>query len=114
KINIGTAVPTQNQTQAKSDAIRVINDGVIKGYGEIDTGVFQNRYLGRVAVDPGKTLTIFANAQHVVDPNVTTPDPLVNFGLIEVIGTNDFRAELDFERAPVTPRQPLFNRIVFI
>src|SRR6185503_11829099 len=113
KINIGTAVPTQNQTQAKSDAIRVINDGIIKGYGEIDTGVFQNRYLGQVRVDLGKTLTIYANAAHVTGPGVITPDPIVNFGLIEVIGTQDARSELDFERAPATIRLPMINRIVF-
>lgn len=116
KINIGTAVATQNQTQAKSDAIRVINDGVIKGYGEIDTGVFQNRYLGQVRVDQtsqGRPLVIYANAAHVTGPGVTTPDPIVNFGLIEVIGTQDARSELDFERAPATIRLPMINRIVF-
>ena len=116
KINIGTAVPLQNQTQAKSDAIRVINDGVIKGYGEIDTGVFQNRYLGQVRVDQtsqGRPLVIYANSAHVTGPGVTTPDPMVNFGLIEVIGTQDARSELDFERAPATIRLPMINRIVF-
>jgi T5SS/PEP-CTERM-associated repeat protein len=114
KINIGSNLAGQGQQhQAKSDNVRVINDGTIKGYGEIDTGVFQNRYLGRVSVDLGKTLTVQANAQHQVADGVVTPDPIVNFGLIEVIGTQDQRSELDFERVLTTPRLPMINRIVF-
>ncbi len=115
-INIGSATGTDQQGQARSDTVQVLNDGVIKGTGRIDTGVFHNRYFGRVSVSAGQSLVIDASSQFATGPAQTPPEPLLNFGLIEVLGTADSRAELDFERAPsvTNPVRPLINRPVFL
>jgi T5SS/PEP-CTERM-associated repeat protein len=117
-INIGAATGQngQGQGQAKSDHAQVINDGTIRGSGYINTGGFRNRYLGLVHVDAGQTLTITAAARATTAPNVITPDPLSNYGLIEVMGTVDSRATLDFERTPEADgtKRPLINRPVFL
>jgi hypothetical protein len=50
-------------------------------------------------------------------PGQDPADPLVNFGLMEVLGTVDSRAELEFVRAPAdanTAVLPLINRPVFL
>jgi hypothetical protein len=103
---------------ARSERMQFINDGIIKGSGRIDTGTFRNRYLGRVRVDAAQTL-IIASTSEFTDEDLTDleldDEPLVNFGLIEVIGTADARAEIDFRRAPTfedNPIRPFINRPV--
>jgi hypothetical protein len=93
----------------------VTNDGTIRGGGRIDTGIFHNRYFGEVIVDGGQTLTIASSAD-LDDNAVTTIDPLSNYGLIEVTGEIDLRAELIIERAPPTTTatiaRPFINQLL--
>ena len=103
-INIG-GVPPGTTDESRPDTVQVINDGVIAGSGRIDTGVFRNRYLGEVRVGAGETLIIDSSAQF--SSGALDQDPLVNYGLIEVIGTEDLRAELEFIRAPDAPMNPI-------
>ena len=113
-ISIGAADPTGED--ARSANIQVINDGVIEGGGRIDTGVFRNRYLGQVRVGPAQSLLIDSSAEF--DPDEIDEEPLINFGLIEVIGTVDARAELEIIRGFEEPDigggapliRPFFNR----
>lgn len=105
-------------TTSRQDQIQVVNDGVITGSGTILTGVFRNRYLGRVIVNPGDTLHISATSNFPTGATTNAFYPLDNFGLIEVTGTQDARATLDFQR-PVgnsntgaLPGQPLVNQPV--
>jgi hypothetical protein len=106
------------------DNVRVINDGVIAGDGRIDAGSFNNRYYGQVRVSAGEKLVISAYTPFPADLLPTGeletgghPYPLANWGTIEVIGTAEARAELEFERAatvdPLRPLDPLINRPVF-
>ncbi len=117
-IVVGNVNPN-NSLEAKRDRIRVLNDGVITGSGRIETGMFDNRYLGRVTVNAGQTLTIapsaapFSGEQAATTPptNPTPPDgPVANYGLLEIIGTSQTRAELNFERAPDPPGTAAVNR----
>lgn len=98
-IQVGSVIGgTQNQ--GTSDAVQVINDGLIKGTGRINTGVFRNRYLGTVRVDAGQSLVIEATAEL----RGTTPlDPLTNYGMIQVLGTSQGQAQLEFVRGPSDP-----------
>ena len=115
-ISVGT-VDGENQ-QSRGENNQVVNDGVIAGTGRIETGIFRNRYLGQVRVGPGDDLVINASARFT-DP-LPGPGagpgsklvPLSNYGLIEVIGTADMPAQLEFERAadaPQNPVQPFLN-----
>lgn len=79
------------------DDIQVINDGLIVGDGSIDTGVFNNRYLGQVRVLAGETLVI--NSEATLLPPMHRP-PLANWGVIEVLGNETARAELEFDHEP--------------
>jgi hypothetical protein len=79
------------------DDVQIINDGTIKGYGEIDTGIFVNRYFGRVEVDPGQSLLISANSEELPPMH---REALVNYGVIQVHGTEDFRASVEFDHEP--------------
>ncbi|HEY3392477.1 MAG TPA: dockerin type I domain-containing protein [Lacipirellulaceae bacterium] len=102
-----------DEGDARSDAIQLLNDGVIRGGGRISTGVFHNRFFGEVRVDAGQKLIIDSSTDVVTG----TPglEPLVNWGLMQVIGTPEARAELEFERAPSTslePIQPFVNSFV--
>jgi hypothetical protein len=107
------SVGDQSDRVAGND-VALINDGDITGHGRIDTGSFRNRLLGEVTVNPGQKLIIAATAE--IDVNALNQiDPLLNFGLIEVIGTVDNRAEFEIMRGPGTPDNPtqrFINRLV--
>jgi hypothetical protein len=102
----------------RQDNIVLSNDGVITGGGRIDTGLFRNRYLGEIRVNAGQSLifdpTAQINSPVLIDP--LNPDsaaqsagpgvaPAANWGLIDVIGTPEARAELEIERALPTPQR---------
>ncbi|MCI0334691.1 MAG: PEP-CTERM sorting domain-containing protein [Planctomycetes bacterium] len=99
-------------TDSTPDKVQVRNDGVIKGSGRLETGVFRNRYFGQVRVDSGQSLVIDSSSEFVGSIDAY---PLINFGLIEVIGTEEAPAELEFVRPPAAtgnPLTPLINRPV--
>jgi T5SS/PEP-CTERM-associated repeat protein len=101
------------QSESTSDKVQVVNDGLIRGYGRIETGGFRNRYFGQVRVSEGESLIIDSTAEFVNE--VQNQYPLINFGLIEVLGTADQPAELEFVRPPASlgnPLTPLINRPV--
>jgi hypothetical protein len=89
---------------ARSDTVQLINDGVITGTGHIFTGVFNNRYFGEVRVNAGQTLVIDSASDFF---GATPSQPLTNFGVIQVFGTVEQKAELEFDRAPNTPTAPI-------
>jgi T5SS/PEP-CTERM-associated repeat protein len=98
---------------------QLISDGTITGAGRIDTGLFDNRLQGQLLINAGQKMIIAASAD--IPDGITTPptEPLLNHGLIEVIGTVDNRAELEIERAldTMTPLQAikrLINRLVIL
>ena len=106
----------------RSRDVVIFNDGVISGSGRIQTGVFLNRYRGEVRVGPGERLVIDASAEFqfaapVPGGNPASPNspiaPLVNYGVIQVFGTQDVKAEIEFDRAPNEPTnnpiQPMRN-----
>ena len=101
---------------SRTDDMQVINDGLIQGAGRIDTGVFRNRYLGRVHVGPTQRLIIDSSSEFLTSDETDTDlddEPLINFGLVEVLGTADARAEIEFLRAPspeASPIRPFINR----
>ncbi len=101
-INVGGVTGQNNEARANS--VQLINDGVISGTGRIETGVFNNRYLGEIRVDAGQSLVIDASAD--VTGVVNSP-PLTNYGVMQVIGTVESRAELEFDRAPAAPLAPI-------
>jgi hypothetical protein len=76
----------------------IFNDGVIHGGGNIITGAFRNRYLGEMEVYTGERLVITALA--VYEDTVEDAPPMINWGVMRVIGNRDFRAELEFDRLP--------------
>ena len=94
--------------EARTSDVKLINDGVIIGAGRIDTGVFRNRYLGQVRVNAGESLLVAATSEFI-EGDAFEDEPLVNFGLIEVTGEVQSRAELEFERSPgtITPPRPV-------
>jgi T5SS/PEP-CTERM-associated repeat protein len=83
--------------------VRTINDGVISGTGSITTGQFDNRSLGQVRVTAGQKLLITSTGEFQTGSQ-STREPLSNYGLIEVIGTETARAEIEFDRS--TPQPP--------
>jgi hypothetical protein len=91
--------------QAREDTIQLLNDGVLRGSGRIETGVFVNRYFGETRVDANQKLVIDSASEFLA--NAQNIQPLANYGLIQVIGTVDGRAEIEFERAPNTLTQPI-------
>jgi hypothetical protein len=105
-IEVGSAIGGQ-QNQATSDVVQVINDGLITGTGRINTGVFRNRYLGVVRVDPGQSLVIDSTSGFVTAGGATPVEPLSNFGKIEVLGNAQAQAQLEFVRAPTDPLAPI-------
>lgn len=111
-INIGGSSDPTTQggnDNARSDTVQLINDGIIGGTGHIYTGVFNNRYFGEVRVDAGQTLVIDSSSDFV---GATAAQPLTNFGVMQVFGTVEQKAELEFDRAPSTttaPIQPFHN-----
>lgn len=86
------------------DTVQLLNDGAISGSGRIYTGVFRNRYLGEVRVGPGEKLLVDSASEFRSDQDLP---PLVNWGVIQVLGTEDQRAEIEFDRAPDAPDNPL-------
>ncbi len=96
-INVGGV--TGDPNEARSDTVQLINDGVISGSGYIATGVFNNRYFGEVRVGAGETLVIDSSSDFT---GVTSAHPLTNYGVMQVFGTVDLKAELEFDRAPAT------------
>jgi T5SS/PEP-CTERM-associated repeat protein len=111
---IGNNPGSGTTNEGRNSFINVLNDGVIKGGGRIETGTFNNRYYGEVRVDPGNTLIIDSSSRFQL--GTTDAIPITNFGLIEVIGTQDQRAELEFVRAPaadsLNPLATIVNRPV--
>lgn len=106
-INVGGV--TGESDEARSDTVQVLNDGIISGSGRIQTGVFNNRYFGEVRVSAGETLVVDSSSDFIVG---SSSAPLTNFGVMQVFGTVDARAELEFDRAPSTlldPIQPFRN-----
>lgn len=100
-------------TESTPDTVQIVNDGVIKGDGRIETGVFRNRYFGQVRVSYGESLVIDSSSEFI--GSALEAYPLINFGLIEVLGTEDAPAELEFVRPPAAsgnPLTPLINRPV--
>ena len=103
RVNVGTNVG-DTEIAARNDQMQVVNDGVITGRGEIHTGIFRNRYLGTVEVLQGQRMVISATAGFAdIDLDAA---PMVNWGVIRVIGNNDFHAELEFDRIPTTGGLP--------
>ena len=95
-INVGGVTGENNDTEVRENSVQLINDGVISGSGRINTGVFNNRYFGEIRVGGGEKLLIDASA----DLSAGTGSPvLTNYGVIQVLGTGDLRAELEFDRA---------------
>jgi T5SS/PEP-CTERM-associated repeat protein len=94
--------PTQQLTRG-----RLINDGVVLGSGSISVLQFRNRVLGEVRVGAGQTMVIKSTGTYTQGDNVpinTEPEeyPLSNYGLIQVQGTVDAPAEVEFQRNLVT------------
>jgi hypothetical protein len=99
-IQVGSAVGGQ-QNQATPNNVQLINDGLITGTGRINTGVFRNRYLGKVRVDPGQSLVIDSTADFSTAAGATGQvEPLSNYGTIEVLGNSQGQAQLEFVRSP--------------
>jgi T5SS/PEP-CTERM-associated repeat protein len=88
------------QNQATPDSVQVINDGLITGTGTINTGVFRNRYLGQVRVDPGQSLVVNSSSSFSTAGGATPVEPLTNYGHIQVFGNSQAQAQLEFVRAP--------------
>ena len=89
------------QDDATPDSVAVINDGIITGTGRINTGVFRNRYFGKVRVDLGQSLTIDSSSEFNTSGGGQTPaEPLVNYGTIQVLGNAQQQAQLEFIRSP--------------
>jgi hypothetical protein len=89
--------------QSIPDSVQVINDGVITGSGRINTGGFRNRYFGEVRVYGGQSLIIDSAAQVASAGGATPPEPLVNYGKVEVLGNSQAPAYLEFVRSPTDP-----------
>jgi hypothetical protein len=112
-IGAGNTQGGGDEGDARSDSIQLINDGIIRGGGRINTGVFHNRFFGEVRVDGGQKLIIDSSTE--LQAGALSVPPLVNWGLMQVIGTPEARAELEIERAPSTtlePTQPFVNSFV--
>jgi hypothetical protein len=86
---------------------RLINDGVVAGDGDISVLQFRNRVLGEVRVGAGQSLQIEATGGYTEVDNIPLPDeeeyPLSNYGVISVLGTENERAAIDFDREKLTP-----------
>jgi T5SS/PEP-CTERM-associated repeat protein len=94
---------------------RLINDGTVEGNGSISVLQFRNRVLGDVLVHAGQKLSIAATGTYDEGDNIPVNTeaeyPMSNYGLIEVIGTETARAEIEFQRNLVTvPTSTDFTR----
>jgi T5SS/PEP-CTERM-associated repeat protein len=108
-IQIGSAVGSSGgqQNLPTPDTVQVINDGLITGTGRINTGVFRNRYLGVVRVDPGQSLVIDSASEFSTAGGATPAEPLTNYGKIEALGNSQMQAQLEFVRAPADATNPV-------
>ena len=88
------------QNLGTPNSVQVINDGLITGTGRITTGVFRNRYLGRVRVDAGQSLVIDSSGDFSTATGVTSIEPVSNYGTIEVLGNSQAQAQIEFVRSP--------------
>ena len=88
-VTIGTGDPEGSQGDARDDAVQLLNDGVIRGGGRINTGVFRNRFFGEVRVDAGQRLIIDSSTEVITGGDLV--QPLVNWGLMQVIGSPEAR-----------------------
>ena len=95
----------QNPTQQLTNG-RLINDGVVSGDGSISVLQFRNRVLGEVRVGANQKLLVESTGSYLESDNIpvnSEPEyPLSNYGLIEVLGTETARAEVEFDRNQVT------------
>jgi hypothetical protein len=97
---------------------RLINDGIVQGYGSINVLQFRNRVLGRVSVNGGQELLIDTTGIYE-ESDLPVPGgpeyPLSNYGVIDVLGTETARAEIHFRRTqgstspPLAESRPLLN-----
>ena len=101
-INVGGVTGEDNE--ARPNSVQLINDGVIAGNGRIETGVFNNRYFGEVRVGAGEILVIDSSSDFIGADRLRA---LTNFGVMQVFGTVDAKAELEFDRAPDTTLDPI-------
>ncbi len=114
-IRVGNVNGTGNQgadNQGTPDVVQLINDGTITGSGRIETGVFRNRYLGRIVVNAGQSLVIDSSSQFSTAGGATPAEPLTNYGTIQVFGNETTQASLEFVRAPadsMNPVRPFIN-----
>jgi hypothetical protein len=108
-VQVGSALGNAGggQNQATPDTVQVINDGLITGTGRINTGVFRNRYLGVVRVDAGQSLVVDSSSSFATAGGATPVEPLSNYGMIQVWGTSQAQAQLEFVRAPADPTTPV-------
>ena len=95
ELQSGVAAGTATNPQPFIHDVQVINDGLIQGDGTILTGIFNNRYFGKVRVSAGEKLEIISNTTFLPPMH---RDPFANWGRIEVLGNSTERAELIFNR----------------
>lgn len=95
QIDAGLTDQEENPEQL-IDRVRLINDGIISGYGRITVGQFRNRALGEVRVAAGEKLLVEATGSYTALP--TEDYPFFNYGLMEVVGTETTRSEIEFNR----------------
>lgn len=113
--NVANGGNSGGGNNATPDSVAIVNDGVITGTGQIETGVFQNRVYGEVRVNAGQSMVITSTSQFQSAGGATPPAPMTNYGKINVLGTTQAQAEIEFVRAPVattqnpSPVQPFMN-----
>jgi T5SS/PEP-CTERM-associated repeat protein len=78
---------------------RLLNDGTVGGSGTISVGQFRNRALGQVHVAASEKLVVNSTGQFGLSPAIDE-ELLSNYGLIDVLGTEQNRAEIDFNYTP--------------
>jgi hypothetical protein len=94
-------------TSDRQDTAQLINDGVITGSGRIETGVFRNRFLGEVRINPGQSLIIDSSSEFV--SAAQDAEPLANYGVVRVLGTADQRAYFEVERSLGSDLEPIIQ-----
>jgi PEP-CTERM motif len=77
---------------------RLLNDGNVGGSGAISVGQFRNRALGQVHVAAAEKLVVNSTGQFFNPLN--DEELLSNYGLIDVLGTEQNRAEINFNYTP--------------
>jgi T5SS/PEP-CTERM-associated repeat protein len=77
---------------------RLLNDGMVSGSGTLSVGQFLNRSLGQVHVAASQTLVV--NSTGSFANPAQDQELMSNYGLIDVLGTEQNRAEIDFNYTP--------------